>query len=53
MNKSLIVAAFACVSIVSACTTPVDVSQPMSADTNKNAKFEIKNTASVLIVVEK
>ena len=46
MKKSLIVAAFACASLVSACTTPADVSQPLSADNNKNAKFEVKNTAS-------
>lgn len=46
MKKSLIGAALACATLVSACTTPADVSKPMTADNNNNAKFDIKNTAS-------
>jgi len=32
--------------ILSACTTPADVSKPLTAGGDKNAKFAIKDTAS-------
>ena len=35
-----------CLALVSACTTPADVSKPLSAGGDKNAKFTIKDTAN-------
>ena len=46
MKKSFICTALACTTLLSACTTPADVSQPLTAGNNENAKFEIKNTAT-------
>jgi hypothetical protein len=40
---TIILGAFA---LLSSCTTPADVSKPLSAGGDKNAKFEIKDTAS-------
>lgn len=34
-----------CLAILSACTTPADVSKPLTAGGDKNAKFDIKQTA--------
>lgn len=35
-----------CLAFVSACTRPADVSKPLSAGGDKNAKFTIKDTAN-------
>ncbi|WP_288287796.1 hypothetical protein [uncultured Sphingobium sp.] len=35
-----------CLALVSACTTPADVSKPLTAGGDKNAKFAIKDTAT-------
>ena len=34
-----------CISVLAACTTPADVSVPLGAGGDKNAKFSIKDTA--------
>jgi len=43
MHKYLMVAS---VAMVAACTTPADVSMPLSAGGDKNAKFDIADTAN-------
>ena len=35
-----------CLAALSACTTPADVSQPLTAGGDKNAKFDIKDTSN-------
>jgi hypothetical protein len=35
-----------CLALLSACTTPADVSKPLTAGGDKNAKFDIKDTAT-------
>lgn len=43
MNKIM---PMVCLALLAACTTPADVSQPLTADGDKNAKFDIKDTAN-------
>ncbi|MBT2244713.1 hypothetical protein JQK15_14300 [Sphingobium sp. BHU LFT2] len=35
-----------CLALLAACTTPADVSQPLAAGGDKNAKFDIKDSAT-------
>lgn len=35
-----------CLALLAACTTPADVSQPLTAGGDKNARFDIKDTAN-------
>ena len=43
MNKTI---PLLCLALVTACTTPADVSKPLTAGGDKNAKFTINNTAT-------
>lgn len=43
MNKTI---PLLCLAALSACTTPADVSKPLTAGGDKNAKFDIKDTAN-------
>jgi hypothetical protein len=43
MNKTI---HLLCLALLSACTKPADVSRPLTAGGDKNAKFEIEDTAN-------